>query len=135
MKKTEEMVLLYQFVDEKKLQALEAVLRRLQIKCRLLPENAYQQKVGYLFGMRGFRESKDQEDDDFVFPHEVMVMQNIKNKPLDELLIAMRDAQIEPIRFKAVVTPFNMFWTLRRLCETMQKEHAMMLQKDIAHEK
>lgn len=135
MKKTEEMVLLYQFVDEKKLQALEAVLRRLQIKCRLLPENAYQQKVGYLFGMRGFRESKDQEDDDFVFPHEVMVMQNIKNKRLDELLIAMRDAQIEPIRFKAVVTPFNMFWTLRRLCETMQKEHAMTLQKDIAHEK
>ena len=34
------------------------------------------------------------------------------------------------IRFKAVVTPFNTLWTLRRLCETMQREHGAMIEQE-----
>ena len=70
------------------------------------------------------------EEDDFVFPHEVMVLQNIRNKRLDEVLLALKEAGVPHIRFKAVVTPFNTLWTLRRLCETMQREHGAMIEQE-----
>ncbi len=125
--KREEQVLFYQFNDQEKLTSLRGILEKLHIHSQLLPEAAYRQKVGYLLGMKGFSAVRQTEDDDFVFPHEVMILHNIKNKRLDMVLAAMREAKIPPVRFKAVVTPFNTLWTLRRLCETMQKEHAAMV--------
>lgn len=129
MKKTEEKVLLYQFADAE-LTSVREVLRKLQIKSECLPEDAWRQKVGYLLGIKGFAAAgKSDELEDFVFPHEVLVFSNIKNKRLDQVLAAFREAGIPHIKFKAVVTPFNTFWTLRRLCETMQKEHAAMAEQ------
>ena len=55
-----------------------------------------------------------------------MILHRIKGKRLDQVLAAMKAAGVPPIRYKAVVTPFNTLWTLRRLCETMKKEHAYM---------
>ena len=55
-----------------------------------------------------------------------MVIDHIKGKRLDQVLAAMKSAGVPPIRYKAVVTLFNTLWTLRRLCETMKKEHAYM---------
>ena len=42
----------------------------------------------------------------------------------------MQEAGVPKVRFKSVVTPFNTLWTLRRLCETMQKEHAALLEQE-----
>ena len=129
MRKTEEKVLLYQF-DDAKLQSIREVLRKLQIKSECLPEDAWRQKVGYLLGIRGFAAAgKSDEPEEFVFPHEVLVFFNIKNKRLDQVLAAFREAGIPHIKFKAVVTPFNTLWNLRRLCESMQKEHAAMAEQ------
>ena len=72
--KKEERVLFYQFSDSSKLAAIREVLDRLQIRSQVLPEAAYQQKVGYLLGMKGFALVKGREDD-FSFPHEVMIYQ------------------------------------------------------------
>ena len=58
-----------------------------------------------------------------------MVLQNIRNKRLDEVLLALRRGGVSKVQYKSVVTPFNTLWTLRRLCETMQKEHAVMVQQ------
>jgi hypothetical protein len=85
--------------------------------------------VGYLLGAKGFQPAKAKDEDNFVFPHEVMVLQNIRNKRLDEVLLALKEAGVPHIRFKAVVTPFNTLWTLRRLCETMQKEHGALAEQ------
>lgn len=123
--KQQEQVLFYQFRDEEKLNLSRKVLNRLGISSQVLPEDAWREKVGYLLGMKGFKKAgASQEDDAFVFPHEVMILQNIRNKRLDEVLLALQEAGVSPVRFKSVVTPFNTLWTLRRLCETMQKEHA-----------
>ena len=131
MKKAEEKVLLYQFIDEEKLQAIRKVLQYLQIKSEILPEDAWRDKVGYLLGIKGFSAaSRKEETEEFAFPHEVAVFFNIKHKRLDQVLQAFHEAGIAHIKFKAVVTPFNTLWTLRRLCETMQKEHAAMVSKD-----
>lgn len=120
--KCEAQVLLYRFQEEK-LAAVRRVLNKLHIKIRVLPEDAYAQKIGFLLGMKGFLPMQTR-DESFSFPHEVMVLQNIRGKRLDEVLGKMKEEGIPHIKFKAVVTPFNTLWTLQRLCETMQKEHA-----------
>ena len=78
---------------------------------------------------------EDYEGDPFVFPHEVMVLQHIRNKRLDAVLKALKDAGVPQVHYKSVVTPFNTLWTLRRLCETMQKEHAAMIEMEEVKEK
>lgn len=129
--KRQEQVLFYQFRDEEKLNLSRKVLNRLGISSRVLPEEAWREKVGYLLGLNGFKKSGQPKDEDnFVFPHEVMVLQNIRNRRLDEVLLALKEAGVAPVRFKSVVTPFNTLWTLRRLCETMQKEHGCMAEQD-----
>jgi hypothetical protein len=129
MMNKQEQVLLYGFLDMEKLEKIQKILHRLNIRTRVLPEEAWCQKVGYLLGMKGFKEAVF-EDDGFVFPHEVMVMQNIRHKRLDQVLAALKDGGVPPVKFKSVVTPFNTLWTLRRLCETMQKEHSAMIEQE-----
>ena len=101
-------------------------MHKLGIATKILPAEAWREKVGYLLGAKGYQPAKVKDDDNFVFPHEVMVLQNIRNKRLDEVLQALQNAGLPHVRFKAVVTPFNILWTLRRLCETMQKEHGAL---------
>jgi hypothetical protein len=129
MKKAEEKALLYRFRDKDNIAAVEAVFQGLHIMTEVVPDEAWHQKVGYLLGMQGFCETKLTADDlaeDFTFPHEVMVLYKINGKRLDMVLQALHEAGVAPIRYKAVVTPFNTLWTLRRLCETMQREHGMI---------
>ncbi len=126
----QEQVLLYGFLDMDKLEKIQKILHRMNIKTRVLPEEAWREKVGFLLGVKGFKAASSVYDDGFVFPHEVMVMQNIRNKRLDQVLLAMKEGGVPQVKFKSVVTPFNTLWTLRRLCETMQKEHAAMLEQE-----
>jgi hypothetical protein len=124
--KRQEQVLFYQFRDEEKLALACKTLHKMGIATKILQPENWREKVGYLLGAKGFQPAKVKEEDDFVFPHEVMVLQNIRNKRLDEVLQALQNAGLPHVRFKAVVTPFNILWTLRRLCETMQKEHGAL---------
>jgi hypothetical protein len=129
--KRQEQVLFYQFRDMEKLQLARKVLSRMGIVSKVIPVDDWTQKVGYLLGLKGFKAAdKPDADDDFVFPHEVMILQNIRNKHLDEVLGTLRRAGVSKVQYKSVVTPFNTLWTLRRLCETMQKEHAALLEQE-----
>ena len=65
----------------------------------------------------------------------MLLLDKVKGKRLDEVLEKLAAAVQPPIRYKTVVTPFNTFWTLRRLCETMQKEHAYLAERDAAKAK
>ena len=133
--KRKEQVLFYQFKDEDKLALARKTLNKLGISSRVLPDEAWREKVGYLLGEKGFKSAAaPAAEDTFVFPHEVMILQNIRNKRLDEVLMALKEAGVPHIRFKSVVTPFNMLWTLQRLCMTIQKEHAFMLQQEAKKE-
>ena len=130
MGKPVEQALFYQFDDPEELRAIRQVMRSLQIACRVLPEDAWAQTIGCLLGMKGFARALPSPEEPFDFPHEVMLLHRIKGKRLDAVLKALADAGIRPIRYKAVVTPHNTLWTLRRLCETMQKEHAYLMKDE-----
>lgn len=128
--KRQEQVLFYQFQEADKLELARKTLKHLGIESQVLPQAAWREKIGYLLGVNGFKAAAAAQDaEDFVFPHEVMILQNIRNKRLDEVLLALKEAGVPKVQFKSVVTPFNTLWTLRRLCLTMQKEHAFMLQE------
>lgn len=129
MGKREEKVLLYQFLDEERLQAARDVLRRLGIASEVLPASCWAQKIGFLLGLKGYSAASELEDKKaFIFSHEVIILYNIQNRRLDQVLGALSTA-IGRMRYKAVVTPMNRLWSLRRLCETMQKEHVFMAEK------
>ena len=127
MKKAAEKVLCYRFNGET-FEKVRAALRKLGVECRALPEESWREKVGFLLGMGGFAPAPQNDDtpSDFDFPEPVMVLGHIKGKRLDQVLAALKAAGVPPIRYKAVATPFNILWTLRRLCETMKKEHSYM---------
>lgn len=128
MKKREEKVLLYHFPEGKRLVAIQTLLQTLGIEHDVLPEAAWGQTIGYLLGLKGFQE-KEALLEDVLFPHEVMIFYQIQDRRLDQVLEAFRQADIPRVRYKAVVTPMNRFWSLRRLCETMEKEHAYLAQR------
>jgi len=128
MKKTAEKILLYGFNDEARLMRVRILAKKLKIHAVALPPEAWREKIGFLLGSKGFRAATELGDDGFVFPREVMVMQGLRGPRLDQLLQGLQENEIE-IPYKAVVTPFNTLWSLRRLCETMQKEHAALAEK------
>ncbi|MBQ9377734.1 MAG: DUF3783 domain-containing protein [Schwartzia sp.] len=133
MKRSVERVLCYGFREAEKLNAVKEVMRGLGIECRVLPEESWREQVGFLLGLRGFKPHTASTEEEFSFPGEVMVLHHIKGKRLDQVLAAMKQAGVPPIRYKAVVTPFNTFWTLRRLCETMRKEHQALAEGAVAN--
>ena len=51
--KREELVLFYQFRDDEKLALAQKTLHRLGIHTKVLPEEAWREKIGYLLGLKG----------------------------------------------------------------------------------
>ncbi len=121
-KRIEEKVLLYNFNDTA---AIEALLAEMKIKVIIPGEQAHKQKVGYLFGLKGFKENT-QAAEKFDFPYELMMFYDFDKIRLSKVLQEMRSRDIKVPICKSVVTPFNRLWSLRRVCETMRKEHLAM---------
>ncbi len=126
MKKQVEQVLFYQFQEGEALSLAQKTLHRLGIKTKVLRSEDWTQKIGYLLEAPGFKATKAGEEESFSFPYEVMIFQNIRNKRLEHVLQELKEAGVPPVRFKSVVTPFNILWTLKRLCQTMEKEHGLL---------
>lgn len=124
MKKQEALALLYHFEAERA-EAVKRVLRSCKIAARSVPDADLGQKIGYLAGWKGFKRVADAGGD--AFAEEVLVLQGVQSKLLDEVLRQFAASGIGRVRLKAVVTPYNALWTLRRLCETIQKEHGALL--------
>ncbi len=59
-------------------------------------------------------------------PAEMMVFCGIAPDALDTFLSAYREAGIEPVSLKAVVTPANIRWDVATLCRELLREQAQM---------
>lgn len=129
-----EEVLLYNFVEEQERQEVQQFFTALHINPIVVKQEDYCQKVGYLLGLTGFSVVEKNNEGDFDFSHKVMVFHNIKNKRLDDVLAKLHNASIAT-PYKAVVTPLNRFWSLKRLCLTMYKEHGAVIEQKKKQEK
>ena len=124
MKRQETLALLYHFEPEREAAVREA-LRSCKVPARRVPDADIGQKIGYLAGWKGFKRTP--EDGGAPFAEEVLILQGVPGKLLDAILLRFEAEGLGRIRLKVVVTPYNALWTLRRLCETIQKEHGAML--------
>ena len=122
MANSKERVLLYQFpADQAAL--ITGALRPMGVDVQILSPDAWREKVGHLLGRKGFLKHAAQEGGAFSFPHRVMLLDAVKGKRLTQVLRAVEDAGVPHITYKSSITPYNMLWTLRYLCEHMAKEH------------
>lgn len=124
-----EKVLLYNFNEAEKLKQAQDFFSSLHITIIVVKKDDFLQRVGYLLGLAGFAETLRADDENFDFSSQVMIFHNIKQKRLDEVLQKLRKAQIST-PYKAVVTPLNRFWSLKRLCQTMYKEHGYFIEQE-----
>lgn len=120
----DEIILLYGFKDDENFEKILAVLKTIHIKARILKESDYNEKIGFLLGAKGF--SKSSDDSENIIQDELMIFQNIKGKRLDFALDKLKENECKIPKFKSVVTPFNIHWSLKRLYETMKKEHGAL---------
>ena len=125
--KKEERVLLYQFPDDQ-IHTAQDVFRTLGIRIQILPADAWREKIGWLLGIKGYKATQIQEEQEFSFSHRLILLENIRGKRLTKVLMAMEEAGIPHITYKSAITPYNTLWTLRYLCEHIAKEHAVSVE-------
>ena len=120
----DEIILLYGFKNNENTDKILSVLKEVHIKVKILNEGDYNEKVGYLLGLKGFNKSTDNIEN--TIQNELMIFQNIKGKRLDFVLDKLKENKCIIPKFKSVATPFNIHWSLKRLYETMKKEHSAL---------
>jgi hypothetical protein len=124
MAKKEERVFLYQFPEDQ-IHTAKNVFRTLGIRIQTLSREAWREKVGWLLGIKGYKPAfPSSADEPFEFPHRLLLLEHIEGKRMTKVLMALEDAGIPRITYKSAITPYNTMWTLRYLCEHMEKEHA-----------
>ena len=116
----EEIALLYGFEDSEAGKII-ASLKKIRVGTRVLKSEDCHEKIGFVLGLKGFNKSKAEEPSDI--DEEIIIFQGIKGKRLDAVLDKMRGDSCKVPKYKAVVTPFNIHWTVRKLYETMLREH------------
>ena len=123
----DEVTLLYGFKDEERLSQIIYALSEIHIKTKILKDSDYNEKLGFLLGLKGFKQSNNTEE---IFSgEEIMIFQNIKGKRLDSALEKFKESGLTITKNKAIVTPFNVHWTIKKIHEKML-EHQNVTSKN-----
>lgn len=120
--KESELVLWYGFEpDTKRGESFHAVLKELSIPERKIENWMWNRPI---FGCldQSARPPQDFEPILEETREEWILLKGIQGARLDELLQALKAAQVSPIGLKAVVTPYNRSWTFLQLYEELLKE-------------
>ena len=127
-KNIQEMILLYNFTEDRVVE-IKDFLEKMNIQVKVLPKEEYYQKIGYIFELKGFAKAVATTDENFSFGYELMMLHNFSKPRLDNVLKQMRAQNIEVPICKAMVTMFNRFWTVEKVCNALEKEHLAMKNK------
>lgn len=117
-------VLLYHVTGLKEAQ-LRLVCESLRINVRSVMESELHLPIGRLVGC-------DVSGGDIVpssFDGEMLVMAHFSQALLDRFLQTYRQAGIEPVPLKAILTEHNQNWSSVALYRELQKENTLMLKK------
>lgn len=87
-----------------------------------VPKKRYNEFLGSLAGIPGM-EKPGPAYNGPELEGEMMVFFGFDEEELDEFLEKYRDAGIPNVALKALMTPYNMLWTPRKLFEELSEEH------------
>ena len=119
-----EQVLLYHLQSAEKEQAYCSLLSSLSIPYSIVDPQAADNTLGSLLHRSGFPAPILSESTPLA--GELMILSGFTELRLNTLLSRIRGAGLEPIALKAVVTPTNIHWTLKKLFGHLLLEHMQM---------
>lgn len=119
-----EAILLVHFTDPARRSRLIKGLLPMRIPLKVIPEEDYGKRIGYLAGMKELG-SDDTEGKRAELTGELLVMAGLSGHRVDEVLRGIRKSGIY-IPYKAVLTPSNQIWNVWELFEEVRKEHEKM---------
>lgn len=114
-------ILTFQLQKEKE-NAIAEICKRLGIRLKANPARDYAQKLGYLAGIKGFPQEKVIFSGT-PFPAEMLVFSGMNSDQVDMFLKQYKETGLPVIGLKAIVTPYNIFWTAEMLFSELMKEH------------
>ncbi len=113
-------VLLYGMEEEEEAR-LRQLLAERGLPARRVAAEECGLAVGYLAGCSGYTAAPIAEPTGEETPLACMVMSGLREKQLDDLLAAMREARIE-VPLKAVLTAHNAGWSFAALLHELRRE-------------
>lgn len=116
------MVLLYNFAQDHRREALIQYLRHSGVSTRIVQTPEFLHSLGYLFGMPGFEPcplfNLSQN-----FHEEMIVMKDFFRPQLNAFLQFFHDNHLKPIDLKAMLTPITINWNSIQLHNELREEH------------
>lgn len=112
-------------VSKEKRDKIIQMCKTLGILTKTVDRPQYNQKIGALAEISGFKEDKEiytKEE----FPLEMLVFSGMNQQQVDSFLKEYKNRGIEQIGCKAIITPDNVFWTAEKLFRELLKEHTFM---------
>ena len=107
-------ILLMHCKEMEKQQKIRKLCQRFGMECRMLTEKDGKEELGVLCATFAWQ-----------MP-ELLVFSGLQENSLQLFLAAYREAQIEQIPLKAIVTPHNISWSIYELSRELASEHAAM---------
>lgn len=114
--------------DVNKSEQITKLCKRLNILTRMLKPSDINLETGSLAGIKTTRaeQAKNKAPMGYDMP-EVMIFSGISSENLDIFLAEYKKENINGIALKAVLTPYNVSWSLYELITELQKERIKMM--------
>lgn len=114
--------------DVDKFKQIINLCMRLDIRTRKIKPSDINLEIGSLAGIKtsGAKKTVNKAPIGYEMP-EVMIFSGISNESLDIFLEEYKKAGITPIALKAVLTPYNVKWSLYELIAELQRERIQMM--------
>lgn len=120
-----EIVLLVNFQDEDQRNAIKEILGLAEVLAREVDREEYTETVGALVGIKACSKQANPYRGK-PFEKELMVFAGLSEEKFNRILAEMKKRQVKKVDYKAVMTPFNLTWTVEALYEEIAKEHREM---------
>lgn len=123
----QEKIILANILDNSKSLAVVKLCRRLNINFKRIEQGDINKNLVTLIDLKNsiFSDSIIKNEIKaplfYVLP-EVMIFNGLSSDELNVVLKEYKKDEIEPIPLKAVVTPYNMYWSLYTLVEELKRE-------------
>ena len=114
-------LLLFEVTGEK-LRQITSLCEKMGFEALMIDRKRYYETVGYLAGIPGLKRA-GKTYRGRAFSREMIVFFGAGEDELDKFLMQYKEAQIEPVALKAVLTPYNMMWSCLQLFQELSAEH------------
>lgn len=111
--------------------AIIHICKQLDIRTKRLKQTDVNLTVGRLVGMsvpKAFSapsNANEKAAPEFTLP-ELLIFHGLDDATLDLFLAKYKEQNLEPIALKAIVTPYNLSWTVYHLIRELIREHVSM---------